>query len=1212
MDRRSKPAWSDYGPAEMVTNGMSRRLRASYLFLTFVAAIASSATLRAQQTELWHIGVFDRSSNEFRNEGIDYADPKSDPVFRIGQSIEARDWLRFQPGPANGMAGGRLHPFTILFDLQQAPSGSYHLQVAILYETPRLSHLRVEINGHSGLFYFQPKLDYGAGDWEGTFVPQTSTAAKIIEIPAAWFRRGENKIVLTALDEPSAVQYSLGSIALGHTGIVYDAIELSHSSGASSSAAISASLLPTIFYKTVAGKSVEVVDALLHFSHGPMKGTAKLAIGPENAVQSFDCEGEFGECAISFDIPEWNSAQNAALSVRTANATKEIRAPLAPAKKWTIFIVPHEHLDIGFTDYSDKIAELHSQSVDGVLDLLPTHPEFHWTVDGSWVAEKFLAGRSPQRSAQFLQSVRDRKITIPMQYANQHTGVASLEGLARSFYPSKALADKYSLPLGAAHITDVPSYSWSYASLLHAAGVKYFAAASNSWRAPVLLQGRWNEKSPFIWQGPDGGSVLMWYSRAYLQLSTLFGTPQRLEALRDALPVFLQAYSRPDYLADSAIIFGSQLENTTLSKEQADLARNWQSQFTYPRLQYSDFAAAMESIAGQFHGKLPTFRGDFGPYWEDGFASDSAHTAIHRGNQQSIVSAETFGTLCSVLDPALRPDESLLQSAWKNILLFDEHTWTFVGATTQPDAAQTTLQLDMKRSQTTEARKAITRSIHRSWAQFESLVSPKETSIIVFNSLNWNRSGFVEADLADGLAIVDATTKKEIPAETLSVGRGSSLPGFGGGYRRVRFLANDVPGLGYKLFTLQATKDTSASPSAANQVTPPSTFENSFYRITVDPAAGGISSIWDKQLDRELVDKASPYRFGAYLYVSGADDMPNNSLYRYGVSLKPPALLSTPAAHGKLVSSHRTPYGTEIVLESSAPHTPVVRTQITLVDTEKRIELSYAIHKESVLTKEAAYVAFPFDVANPQFAYETQSAWVNPAKDELPGGSREWYAVNHWAGVSNDNISAAVIPIDAPLINFGDIVRGNWPQEFTPKSPTIFSWLMNNYWGTNFAPQQGGDFTFRYDIVSSPTFDPVQLARAGRSAMTPLEADVTTATSSSSLLRPTQSTILEISNPNVALSTWKRAERGQDTVLRLVELSGKKQTTTISSPFFKCLAAWNANLLEEKQGEIPTSSGGLEITMEPYEIKTVLIRTASGLALRKDASNPPDTTGSSN
>ena len=202
----------------MVTRTLQRIAFFSLLFLFLITP------LRAQERTVWQMGTFDVSSNEFRNQGIDYADPKSDPVFKIGESVDGKDWPRFQPGPANGMAGGRVHPFTIVFDLNEKPSGSYRLTIAMLYETPRLSHLRLEINGHAGLFYFKPKLNYQAGDWEGTFVPQTSTDTKVIEIPTLWLKQGENRFVLEALDDPNVAQNSLGSIALGHTGIIYDAL----------------------------------------------------------------------------------------------------------------------------------------------------------------------------------------------------------------------------------------------------------------------------------------------------------------------------------------------------------------------------------------------------------------------------------------------------------------------------------------------------------------------------------------------------------------------------------------------------------------------------------------------------------------------------------------------------------------------------------------------------------------------------------------------------------------------------------------------------------------------------------------------------------------------------------------------------------------------------------------------------------------------------
>ena len=1177
----------------------------------FVGIVCLAATLfplktSAQEKVLWEIGKFDASSSEFRSQNIDYTVRESDPVYRVGKGKDGEDWLRFQPGPANGLAGGRAHPFTIIFSLPEPPVGVYRLTVGILYETPRLSHLHLEINGHAGSFYFDPRLEYGAGDWEGTFVPQTSTDRKVIEIPAKWLQQGENRLVLTAADTPDTVQNSLGSIALGHTGLIYDALKLTQSArGKYRASQIASTVTPTVFFRSQSAGLTEIVEGLVSFLQMPKMVEATLETGGKKVTQQATSRDEFGELRFEFSVPEWQGEQSATLAVTTSGRTKKFPVQLKAQKKWTVFIVPQEHLDVGFTDYPDKVAELQSQAVDGVLDLLPKHPDFRWTLDGSWVAEQFLAGRAPERQARFLQSVRDGKITIPMQYSNQHTGVASLESLFRSLYPSAALAKQFSLPVGAAHITDVPSYSWSYASVLHSAGVKYFAAASNSWRAPVVLLGRWNEKSPFYWEGPDGGRVLMWYSRAYLQLSTLFGTPQRLEAVRDALPVFLQAYSRPEYSANAAIIFGSQLENTVLNVDQADLVTNWQARYAYPRLQYSNFAEAMANIEAQFHGHIPVYRGDFGPYWEDGFASNSLHTALHRQNQQRLITAEKFGAATSALDPAVRPDRGLLLSAWKNSLLFDEHTWTFVGATTQPDNLQTIGQLKLKAAETTNTAEAVTRSIHRNWAQLEYLLGPKEASIVVFNSTNWPRSGFVETDIAEDSSLFDVTNEREVQAETILLGRSTPLPGFGGAYRRVRFLAEDVPGLGYKLFAIRPLK--SATDSARQPAAPSggNTFENTFYRLTIDAASGTIRSLWDKQVNRELVDAKSPYGFGAYIYVRGADDMPNNSLYRYGTALKPPMLTPVAAGSGRLVSSHHAPYGTVVLLESVAPETPQIRTEITLLDKEKRIELRYSIQKKAVLRKEAVYIAFPFAIQRPEFRYETQNGWVDPSRDELVGGSREWYTVNHWASVSGDGISAAVIPQDAPLVTFGDIVRGNWPADFTPKSSGIFSWLMSNYWGTNFAPEQGGEFTFRYDIVSGAAFNGAELTRTGSSVMTPLEADHVNAAFSPGALPATQGTILQIDNPNVVLSTWKRAEDGEGTVLRLVEIAGSEQSVRVGSPFLKITEAWDCSALEEKQTSLNVRNASLELKLHPFEIKTIRLNTDSTLSLPPEHSAMP-------
>lgn len=1168
-----------------------------FILLAWVVAILGQAQAVAADKLVWRIGTFDYSSSEFRSQGIDYSDPKQAPVYRVGQSKDSEDWWRFQPGPANGMTGGREHPFTLLFDLKQPPRGVYRLTIAVLYETPRLSYLKLNVNGHTGNFYFHPKLDYRAGDWEGTFVPQTSWDKKTIDLPAEWFHQGENRLVLTALDDPPQVETSLGSIAPGHTGLVYDALELDQDADARYDAArIEPLIVPSIFYQQAQSGLKEVVEVYASFAHMPPRGEAELSVGGVAARATFNSSDEFGEQRIEFQIPEWTGTVHGELRIG-GSKMRTFPVDLTAARKWTLYIVPQEHLDVGFTDYPEKVAELHAESVDGVMEIQKQVPDFRWTLDGQWVAEKYLEGRSNEKRAQFVQALREGKIVLPPQFANQHTGTASLEGLFRSLYAAHAFAAKNGFTTGAAHITDVPSYSWSYASVLADAGVKYFVAASNSWRAPIQLLGRWNEKSPFYWQGPDGGRVLMWYSRAYLQLATMFATPPRIAAVHDALPIFLQAYSRSDYKASAAIIFGTQLENTPLAKGQAYLPAEWNKLYAWPKLEFSTFGDAMAAIEEPFHGQIRTYRGDFGPYWEDGFGSDSAATAIHRQNQQRILSAEKLGTLPAVVNPDLRPERDRLQDAWRNILLFDEHTWTYVGATTQPDAEQTQRQLELKRSRTTSAQREITESLHRSWAQLESFLGPKEPSVAVFNSLNWNRAGTVEIDLQDGFAIFDAVSGKQVPIEPLFTGRGTSLPGFGGGYRRVRLVAPDVPGMGYKLLAIRPTKATEINTaSAAPHDSEPkklsgTTFENQFYRLTIDPESGALRSIWDKDLNRQLVDASSPYRFGSYVYVTGADDMPNNSLYRFGAALKPPQLTPIPANKGRLLEAVESANGIRLVLESSAPHTPSIRTEITLPNWQKRIDLAYSLRKEYVLSKEAVYIAFPFAASNATFAYETQNGWVDPARDELAGGSREWYTVNHWAAVRASDWTAAIIPRDAPLVNFGDIVRGNWPAEFAPKSGTIFSWLMNNYWGTNFAPAQGGDFTFHYSIVTGRDFDPAALARAGWESMTPLESDAVNAAFEPVPLPSDQAAIMTVDNPDVAVVTWKVAEDGRGTILRLEELAGKATKAKISSEYFAIREAWRCSGLEDDKMPLDAAAGAVEADVKPFEVVTLRLIT---------------------
>jgi len=1144
-------------------------------FVMAVALFASQVTAADSWRPVWTLGAFDGSSVGFQQA---VPVPINAPAYVVGKSDSKRDWHAFQPGSANGPEGRRPHPAEIQFDLPARPAGVYRLRIAILIEHPRISALDVAINGHAGRFYPQPKLDFRQGDLEGAFFPEYSSDTVEVTFPARFLRAGLNHLTLAAVDEPEpGDQGVMGGTPAGDSGLVYDALELDNDPAGTYVAATRAWAASTIYYRQESGQLKNLVDVFASYGERPKKSKVELLLNGQAFTGALPTDREFGEFRTEFSVPEFSAQASGTLRLSLNGHTQRFAVALQPGKKWNLLVVPHEHLDVGFTDYQAKVSEVHARVIDEAMEFVHQHPDFRFSLDGDWVVEQFVRTRTKEERNAFLAMVKDRKLFLPSQYANLLTGVPTAETLIRSLYAGYFRNQAIQTPVDYANIADVPSYSWSYASVLAAAGLKYFIAASNNDRAPVLLYGHLNEKSPFWWEGPDGSKILMWYSRHYHQVLTLFGLPPQIAAGHDSLPVFLQMYDRPDYRSDAVILFGTQPENTDLYPQQAALAEEWNHTYAYPKLVFSGFSDAMEHISKQFGSEIPTVRGDGGPYWEDGIASDAYYVALGRENEVRALSAEKFATLSTLIDHRLAPDRETLDQMWRDLILMDEHTWTADMSVSTPHAFQSVKQLAVKDAFATEGRQLVNRVIERSLGSIANSIQDPHGTFLVFNSLNWKRAGWVNVDLADGYDLADRGTGQSVPYEVLFSG---------GGYRRVRFLASGVPGLGYKAYVLKVATAPGPGPEGGSAAA----LESPYYRVELDPASGAIRSIYDKQLKRELVDASSPYRFGQYVYVTGADQLPNR-LVEYSAVYPAPEMTPHPASEGKLLWVKQTPFGTEARLESSAVNTPRVETTILLPANAKKIELTCEVDKQEVFTREGTYFAFPFSVQRPEFHYEIQNGVVDPARNMYPGAGLEWFTVQHWAAVSESGVAAAVLPLDAPLVTLGDIVRGAWPKEFGERKGTIFSYLMNNYWHTNYRGGQGGHFTFRYVVTSAASLDESALSRLGWEAITPLEVDQILpqdqAIELPRPLDPSEGTFLQISNPNVMLTTWKQAEDGKGLVLRLVEFGGQPGQVRISSPLLRVSSAWLCNAVEVPQQQLAPQDGSVTFDVRPHQIVTL-------------------------
>jgi alpha-mannosidase len=266
------------------------------------------------------------------------------------------------------------------------------------------------------------------------------------------------------------------------------------------------------------------------------------------------------------------------------------------------------------------------------------------------------------------------------------------------------------------------------------------------------------------------------------------------------------------------------------------------------------------------------------------------------------------------------------------------------------------------------------------------------------------------------------------------------------------------------------------------------TFEIHYYRVALDPASGAVRSIFDKELGKELVNTFSPFRFNQYLYVTGADRVPNRAVL-YSSAAPEPEFALHGASGGRWVSVTEQPFGIVARLKSQGVNTPKIETEVILFNGHKKIEFINRVHKREVFTKESVYFAFPFAMEHPQFRYEIQNGFVDPSRDQLLGSGKEWFSVQHWVAAEAGGVSVGLVPLDAALVSLGDIFRATWPRQFGRRPGTIFSYVMNNYWDTNYAAGQGRDFTFRYVLTSGDHLPPASLSRLGWEEMTPAEVD---------------------------------------------------------------------------------------------------------------------------
>ncbi|MCI0632955.1 MAG: hypothetical protein L0206_03425 [Actinobacteria bacterium] len=1099
--------------------------------------------------------------------------PEHAATFAVGRS-DPREWEPVHRGPLDATAGFSSVTRTITFDVDDA-EGGHELVIEVLAGFVPTPDLDVDVNGHTGRY---------------SVSPPPGSRLRTVRVPLAdgVVRPGHNVAKLTTVSEGPKEDERGHARPRGGigSGIAYRRVALER--GLPDVCRPSLDVDPLPLYRSTPGGVVELVDVTLTAPNGFERATGTLRIGEAVVPLSFIADGRrHGEFRVRVEVPELVAPSHARVDVDVDGGPVAADLEFHPARKWTIHVIPQVHLDVGFTDFQAKTLEVHVRNIDRALSLLDRHPEYRFGIDGALVVRDYLSSRSPAMSQRLVRALRSEQIGLQAFSMLFLTGVASLEECYRAAAIAQQLRRDHDVPVRYANLTDVPSYSGAVPSILTDLGVDGFMGMMNHARARTASTDEIHERSPFWWEGPDGARVLTSFVEGYIQLRSVAGNPPTVAGAADGLSRLCRAYDRDDYAPSDLPVAGSHADNLDLGDGEATLADRWNEAYAWPRLRFSTIAQYLDAVR-PLGDRLPVLRGDGGSFWEDGVGAAAGPVARYRDAQGLLMAAEAAAALVAAADPALSAPRADLDRAWEELLYGCEHTWTWAHCLFGASSEQTVDQLAWKVQRIETAHRMATDELRRGLSRLGELVTTPGPSVIAFNPCSWERDDDVEIELAptDAPTAHDGTT---IDAEVVA-----DL----GATRRLRLRTGRLPPLGYRVFPIVK----GSAVTAPDIVPAPPVIETDRYRLEID-ADARVRSLRHLPSDRELVDATSEHALGEVLYVAGGGTAVARGLGREQTTLTqsipslPPPVLDIGRAAMRVVGLRRGPLGLTVVAEGTATSIPRIRSELRLRDDDDRVDLLLRLDKEHVLAKESVYVAFPFAFARPTMRYDRQHGWVDPAADHLPGACNEWFTTQFGVGLQDDGGALVWTSASAPLFAVGDVVRGLWPETFeTPRRGTILSWVMNNYWFTNFPASQGGTIDVRYAFRPMPRWDPAAAARFGREVRMPVACGEVTYWEKDdhgprSLPTDGRSLLETDASDGVVTSVFGASVPG-GMVVRLQDVSGDATTVRLRHPAGSAGRARLCSAIEEPGAELSVDGGTVTVDVRPWGVTSILLEPA--------------------
>jgi len=824
-------------------------------------------------------------------------------------------------------------------------------------------------------------------------------------------------------------------------------------------------------------------------------------------------------------------------SLAKANAylQSELYSRLSAGNQPKLLAVGHAHIDTAWLWTLTQTREKAARTFSTVLRLMERYPEYHFTQSQAQLY-KFIEDDYPE----LLSAISGRVAEggwepIGGTWVEMDCNVTGAESLVRQFLFGTRLFEKYFGTPGSPvlWLPDVFGYSSALPQIIKRAGFKYFMTTKISWNEYNQLP-----YHSFWWRGVDGTEVLTHFintpSRRWF--ATYNGTlaPWQVKGTWDT-------YKQKGNHDEVLLSFGFGDGGGGPTAEMLEYGRRLRDFPGSPRVsqgRVEDFFRRLEedSIA------LPVWNGElYLEYHRGTYTTQARNKRANRKSELLYHNAELFAAL-AYLWGADYPQDAL-NKGWELILLNQFHDiipGSSIGPVYEESQAQYQKVISWGERALDDALEYIVGRLD---------LCGNNAALVVFNPTGWVRHDLVRAKVkkAEHLRLM-GPNGEEVPYQPISE-------------EAIVFPAQGVAANGYHAYRLRPGEPhaTVEEPVTLEDLT----FENRFFRVQFNQA-GQIISWWDKITQRKVVPEgAVANQFQAF------EDRPlGNDAWDINIYYQDKQWSADEPTTIRILESGPLRAAFEVkrtFLHSKITQRIYAYANLPRMDFETEVEWL----EKHVLLK----VAFPVEVHSTRATYDVQ--FGNVERPTHWNTSWDWArfetCAHKWVDLSEGDFGVSLLND----CKYGHDIKDNVIRLTLLRSPTEPD-----------PHADEGHHEFTYSLLPHTGDWRVQTVQRAYELNLPLLAKFTEPHDG---ILPDSFRLVSADVPNVVVETVKRAEDGEDLIVRCYECYNQRGSVTLT--FGRSIvAATECNLMEREDQPAEFATSQLVFNMKPYQIRTFRVR----------------------